>query len=1445
MPCVIRRRRSSVAALWWLAGMTATGGPSAILPAAGVARFCPDTVLVRDGVVTAIIVGSASDPAAMACAQQAAAGVKEAIGIDIPIVLDDAVCAVRGGPLAEAYRASSAIVVGNLDNNRAFFPLYIEFLAGSDSRYPGGDGYEIRSVCNPWGTGVNVLIIGASGPEGLRAGVGAWLARLPRPAGGTLAFPYTIAIRPGPELKKAFVSADPDTTRQPIDPEAWYSVNPFCEAAQHYYWTGDKRWARRAHDFMSYHNARFSERYPMNDYDMERLYRAWDLIEESPVFTEEERQLAAWHLVETAMDFRQFRTGASQTVGSTHATIPTMGRLVAARWVQRTYPDHADLIKTADAWADGANEYFASAVTHFRDDTDSISYSTVSSIALFMRWAAGNHIDRYYLDGLSRVSLQAAVSTMDSLGYYAGLDTYGAARPGWMYRSRSISYPLQICAFMHDDPYYRWLADRINPGCYALYAQPLFPYGTCTFPPPADAPRRAAGYLDSLTVTPLSAKRHLALGSGKGTHIPAPEQCFDKATFRTGVLPSDAYVLLNGIAHAGDANTIPRYTDRGQIWLVHNTSQIGPYYRNALYLSNGRNDTTPAVAARLDVAARFEDCAIVGTTLTNYYGADWQRTIVWRPGQWFLVLDRALIREAGQYSAQSVWRLPAGGRWDGERELTVNQAGHTLHLISAEPVRADARFESPAGGPPDIHENPFFLRERKNRTCQAGDVLTFQNLFVVTPTGTPSPITPVRQNDASVALLHADGTRTFVLVGADRQADTGGVYADSGVVVVEPDALYLAGTRHVRIDGKDILNQRTPLTARLSLQDGTQRLGHDAAALQAAAYTWRLPAAPQDTWIEPAEARASAVVLAQQLAALRDAPGPAGTDRTQTATQKPGGAFFRKRWEIRVLTPAGRRLLPDRVTCRPEGTVQGRETFLADGLIPIAAGSVTWPIGATADVELTWPDMTALSDVSLIMNYDLFEQVRGVSKDVQVEVQWLTGSGTDSPRYHGAIMHVTGTALPVGKTRCAARWAGVIDAAGVRANGLRLKIPPMPFVRPARRVNGTCISEIQVRAAEPGPLAVHHVTSADLDGDGQCEHLVNAGRGQLVCVNADGRVRWHKTFMAEVSGLDTGDLDGDGKREVLCCGYDQYAYAFSADGQLVWQTDFHDLHRRSGQRWGTGSFGACSTPFSIGFWEPVHGLRLVLVGCYENQLFLLDASGTIVQQYYPGFCMFQRTFAPGGMDMDGDGKAEKVMGSMKYGAYGALLVLSYGTDGIAWHRSLPIPDNRPYALRLHREGQTATAAVVTPAGCGCYNVTGGKNAARPTVQAGGRWERTGRPLSAGTAYVDPTSGAMRLLAAGCDNRITHYDASGQLLSSHQSDQTVRDLAMVFVDRTPVWVMATSGGLQAYDAEWCCLGVAPGRYVRVSSIETEPRSVLAITDEGMMQCLSAEPGEDGQ
>lgn len=81
-------------------------------------------------------------------------------------------------PVIEGDRASLSglkdrhwVALGSAMNNPALMALYRRKYAFVDDFYPGGDGYVIQTVHNPECCGHNVLLVGASRPEGAAAGL--------------------------------------------------------------------------------------------------------------------------------------------------------------------------------------------------------------------------------------------------------------------------------------------------------------------------------------------------------------------------------------------------------------------------------------------------------------------------------------------------------------------------------------------------------------------------------------------------------------------------------------------------------------------------------------------------------------------------------------------------------------------------------------------------------------------------------------------------------------------------------------------------------------------------------------------------------------------------------------------------------------------------------------------------------------------------------------------------------------------------------------------------------------------------------------------------------------------------------------------------------------------------------------------------------------------------
>ena len=94
----------------------------------------------------------------------------------IPVIDDSQACLKDAPVLKKEYADCNLIIVGNLNNNRAFWPAYTRTLAGADAFYPGGKGYELRTAVNVLSNGKNHIIIGGSSHEGLLRGMERFLS---------------------------------------------------------------------------------------------------------------------------------------------------------------------------------------------------------------------------------------------------------------------------------------------------------------------------------------------------------------------------------------------------------------------------------------------------------------------------------------------------------------------------------------------------------------------------------------------------------------------------------------------------------------------------------------------------------------------------------------------------------------------------------------------------------------------------------------------------------------------------------------------------------------------------------------------------------------------------------------------------------------------------------------------------------------------------------------------------------------------------------------------------------------------------------------------------------------------------------------------------------------------------------------------------------------------
>ena len=149
-----------------------------------------------------------------------------------------------------------------------------------------------------------------------------------------------------------------------------------------------------------------------------------------------------------------------------------------------------------------------------------------------------------------------------------------------------------------------------------------------------------------------------------------------------------------------DANCLIRFTDNDRVWLVDDSYTEGPFlsdHNGVLVVRDGIAEPMPALA-RLDAAVDFDEVGITRTTLPDHSGVDRRRNVLWIKEKCFVVLDRMMAVQPGDYGFRCRWRTLGTATLDGNR-LTTRQERATDAASTPSPPRTPTFTPSdrPAG----------------------------------------------------------------------------------------------------------------------------------------------------------------------------------------------------------------------------------------------------------------------------------------------------------------------------------------------------------------------------------------------------------------------------------------------------------------------------------------------------------------------------------------------------------------------------------------------------------------------------------------------------------------------------------------------------------------------------------------------------------------------------
>ncbi len=755
------------------------------------------------------------------------ARLRERTGRDIPVVT------VAGmDPAAPA--SKHLILLGNIADNPRLLEPYRRRLAFADAYFPGPEGVLIQPVASPWAAGKWILTIGVSREADLAAGWDAFLERLP--AGGA-------PIPPLRYLKTKHVTPAPPSA---ADAEALYDnaerfatnykvYHPLVNWSLLYALTGDTRWAglvKSGYAFLLRHAAKTGrwvpEPWSSFYFEYHDFLRFWRLIRHDPVFALEDRKTVEevlWGFYGYArskpyLDAGYLPPGEPR---QNHSTFLALSLYEGARYYNEAYGltgFEAELDKARRTFDEGQ------ALSSRPNDDGGGGYQILAPLHHLL-YTMGRGDDAFLKSGRLRRLVDLLVSTFDNRRDPVSFGDIGiySHRPAASVMPDETKF-FSLAGWAYGEPAYGalvdWLAgdaaidwDSRGPLASGLYAADL-PDGdlarwTGVFPVPLDD--AALSY---------SARR-----STQPSHLPVFGAVYlDKLSFRPSFDPDDEYLLLDGtstFAHGHlDGNTVTRLTWRDKAWLVdvHYIRDI-PAVHNGVVIARDGVQTEPPPLTSLDIRADFGALAATRTSVRDWNGADWERTIVWQKRGWFLFLDRVTARQAGRYRLDARWRTRGNATLSGHR-LDVERGNDHFFILGGDvaPRRLEYEPDVPLGRVDDGFDATAVLLARREQPLAEAGSWTFANLMYPGPTRSYGrPETDLLRVQEGLWLVRDGKTETYIGIDARDLAEAG-IATDGKLFVFDGDKLRIFEARVVHF-GDAVLEGSRPFHCEFDLGAAT------------------------------------------------------------------------------------------------------------------------------------------------------------------------------------------------------------------------------------------------------------------------------------------------------------------------------------------------------------------------------------------------------------------------------------------------------------------------------------------------------------------------------------------------------------------------------------------------------------------------------------------------
>ncbi len=695
-------------------------------------------------------------------------------------------------------RRRHVITAGNFVNNEVLVPPYILGRHYVDLRYPGADGYVLRTIHNPEGTGINYLIIGGSTAEGVRRASEA-LCEMLFALGDRLVLVPTLAVQTNsldlPEPTAEYIEQRLAQLALLLGEEEFGQAleSVVVSAAQNLDLTGDHRWARlfvracrACNEFALAHASPWTSAHNAAHRWLWKLIVIWDNIEELAAFTDANRLAitrclyAAAQAVAAAWAERLAEAAPCPSAEELHAAATLYE---AARYFGTYYN-----LPEAKAWRAAALPCLDCAAGLVLNEGSAARYAAAADLAALMSL-------RVALDARGELPplenqgfVRRVVLLTDNLNNFAPYGACAAEAP-------QPGASLRASAWRAGDGRALWPVrddHRFRPGSFYSAVEPQRPehWLRLAFVPVPEAILR----------------RH---GAGARAPLPPPQRSFDKLAFRSGYGDWDEYLLLSGAAYGPgahrDVQAIVRLSVEGQVFIAdagRAGREVGDH--SALLVVRDGQSAPPPPFAWLEATLSDRYLRAAVSVLPEYNGVNWRRVVLHLPALGFVVADCAEAVLSAGFNLIARFRL-LGAPAVYTRRLVVEREGVQVSLRGVSDCQWSVRSDpntfdgAPALEPSSPERKETVVDQHLEVSLVAGERVMVASLINFLGPRLPVAMAAEHLSDLTLSILPLERRAMIFSLDMDQLREMG-IDTDARAFVLWDRLILLGAQRYAHED---------------------------------------------------------------------------------------------------------------------------------------------------------------------------------------------------------------------------------------------------------------------------------------------------------------------------------------------------------------------------------------------------------------------------------------------------------------------------------------------------------------------------------------------------------------------------------------------------------------------------------------------------------------------